>query len=113
MKRILIIGVGAQGSTIAKRLNEEENVAEIVCADYDLKAAETVGAGLSKGRAAQVNAASVEDIIRVAAGVDIIVNGLPIEYNLNVMAAALEVGACYQDLCMTEIEGKSSEEATR
>ena len=56
MKRILIIGVGAQGSTIAKRLNEESNVKEIICADYDLKAAISVGDSLSKGRAVQINA---------------------------------------------------------
>jgi saccharopine dehydrogenase-like NADP-dependent oxidoreductase len=29
------------------------------------------------------------------------------------MEAALEIGACYQDLCMTYMDGKSSEEATR
>ena len=32
MKKVMIIGVGAQGSTIAKRLNEEENVSQIICA---------------------------------------------------------------------------------
>jgi hypothetical protein len=29
MKRLLILGVGAQGSTVAKRMNEEPNVSEI------------------------------------------------------------------------------------
>ena len=38
MKRLLILGVGAQGSTVAKRMNEEPNVSEIICADYDEKA---------------------------------------------------------------------------
>ncbi|MCF8069489.1 MAG: saccharopine dehydrogenase NADP-binding domain-containing protein [Desulfobacterales bacterium] len=112
MKKVLIMGVGAQGSTVAKRLNEEENVAEIICADYDLKAAENVGKSLSKGKAVQVNARDIQDIVRVAEGVDIIVNGLPIEYNLNVMEAALQVGANYQDLCMTVLEGKGSIEST-
>jgi len=36
MKKVLIIGVGAQGSTIAKRLNEEDNASQIICVDYDL-----------------------------------------------------------------------------
>jgi saccharopine dehydrogenase-like NADP-dependent oxidoreductase len=112
MKRVLVMGVGAQGATIAKRLNEEENVSEIICADYDLKAAEDVGKSLSKGKAVQVNAKAVQDIVRVAEGADIIVNGLPIEYNLNVMEAALQVGASYQDLCMTDIEGKTGLEST-
>jgi len=112
MKRVLVLGVGAQGSTIAKRLNEEENVSEIICADYDLKAAENVGKSLSKGKAAQVNAKDVQDILRVAEGADIIVNGLPIEYNLNVIEVALQVGADYQDLCMTDLEGKTGVEST-
>jgi len=113
MKKVMIIGVGAQGSTIAKRLNEEENVSQIICADYDLKAAEELGKTLEKATAIQVNANKIEDIVKAADTADIIVNGLPIQFNLTVMEAALEIGACYQDLCMTYIDGKSSEEATR
>jgi hypothetical protein len=30
MKKVMMNGVGAQGSTIAKRLNEEDNVAQII-----------------------------------------------------------------------------------
>jgi saccharopine dehydrogenase-like NADP-dependent oxidoreductase len=113
MKKVMIIGVGAQGSTIAKRLDEEENVSQIICADYDLKAANELGKTLQKATAVQVNASEVKDIIRAADNADIIVNGLPIQFNLNVMEAALEIGACYQDLCMTYIKGKTSQQATR
>ncbi len=113
MKKVMIIGVGAQGSTIAKRLNEEENVSQIICADYDLKAADELGKTLEKATAVQVNASDVKDIINAADNADIIVNGLPIQFNMNVMEAALAIGACYQDLCMTYLEGKTSVEATR
>ena len=113
MKKVMIMGVGAQGSTIAKRLDEEENVSRIICADYDLKAAEELGKTLDKATAVQVNAHDVKDIVKAADNADIIVNGCPIQFNLNVMEAALELGACYQDLCMTYIDGKTSEEATR
>lgn len=109
----MIIGVGAQGSTIAKRLNEEENVSQIICADYDLKAAHDLEKTLEKATAVQVNANDVKDIIHAADNADIIVNGLPIQYNMKVMAAALEVGACYQDLCMTYLDGKTAVEASR
>ena len=51
MKKVMIIGVGAQGSTIAKRLNEEENVSQIICADYDFKAADELGKTLEKATA--------------------------------------------------------------
>ena len=39
MKKIIIVGVGAQGSTIARRLDEHPAVDEIICADYDIIAA--------------------------------------------------------------------------
>lgn len=112
MKKILVLGVGAQGSAIAKLLDKEPNVAEIICADYDLKAAEALGTSLSKAKAVQVNAKDVKDIVRIGQGVDIIVNGLPLAFNLTVMDAALQLKAHYQDLCMTEIDGMDSIEST-
>ena len=36
-KKILVLGTGAQGSTVAQRMDEEPNVSEIICADYDEK----------------------------------------------------------------------------
>ncbi len=113
MKRVMILGTGAQGSAIAKLLDKESNVAEIICADYDLKAAETLIKSLSRAKAVQVNAKKVEDIVRAGRGADIIVNGLPISFNLTVMEAALELKAHYQDLCMTELEGLDSIESTK
>lgn len=42
MKKVLVLGVGAQGSAAAKRLDEEAIVSEIVCADYDINAVNTI-----------------------------------------------------------------------
>ena len=109
----MIMGTGAQGSAIAKLLDKEPNVSETICADWDLRAAEDLSSNLKKARAVQVNAKNVDDIIRACKGVDIIVNGLPISFNLAVMEAALKLKACYQDLCMTELEGMDSIESTR
>lgn len=111
MKRVMILGAGAQGSAIAKLLDKLPNVEEIICADYDLKAARTLGDTLAKARAVRVNAEEVQDIVDAGAGADIIVNGLPIEYNLNVLEAALILKADYQDLCMTDIPGKTMVES--
>lgn len=113
MKTVMIIGTGAQGSAVARLLDKEANVKEIICADYDLKAAEDLGSSLSKARAVQVNAKDIEDIVKAGKGADIIVNGLPIAFNMTVMEAAIRLKAHYQDLCMTEIEGKDSIESTR
>jgi saccharopine dehydrogenase-like NADP-dependent oxidoreductase len=98
MKKVIVVGVGAQGSTIAKRLDEESRVSEVICADYDKKAAENVAGQMKKGKAVQLNAKNVDEIIAAAEGCDLVVNGLSPDFNMNVMDAALKVGACYQDL---------------
>ena len=98
MQRIMVIGVGAQGSTIAKRLNDHPGVSAIVCADYDRQAAEALSATLKKATALQLDAGKIDNLIAAAQGCDLIVNGLPLEYNLTVMKAALAVNASYVDM---------------
>jgi len=98
MKKIVIVGVGAQGSTIAKHLNEHALVAEITCADYDYELADRLSKSLSKATAVQVDARDVAAIVKIAEGCDFIFNGLPLEFNVNVMEAALAVNAGYMDL---------------
>jgi saccharopine dehydrogenase-like NADP-dependent oxidoreductase len=98
MKKIIVVGVGAQGSTIAKRMDEHPEVSEIICADYDLTAAEALKNSLGKARALQLDASDVGKVIDAAQGCDLIVNGLPLEFNLIVMEAALAVNASYFDM---------------
>ena len=98
MKCVMVIGVGAQGSTIAKRLNEEPLIEEIICADYDEKALAEMEKTLSKAKGIKVNARNKDEIIAAAKGVELIVNGLAPDFNVNVLEAALEAGACYQDM---------------
>jgi saccharopine dehydrogenase (NAD+, L-lysine forming) len=98
MKKVLITGVGAQGSTIAKRLDEEAVVKEIRCADYDPTALAELTGQLKKAKAFSVDARRVEEIEAAAEGVDLIVNGLDPNFNMNVMDAALQAGANYQDM---------------
>ncbi|BBO82715.1 hypothetical protein DSCO28_32810 [Desulfosarcina ovata subsp. sediminis] len=98
MQRIIVIGVGAQGSTIAKRLNEHPGVSEIICADYDFKAARVLSDSLDKASALKLDASAVKNVIQAAEGCGLIVNGLPLDYNLTIMEAALAVGASYFDM---------------
>ena len=98
MKRIIVIGVGAQGSTIARRMNDHPGVSEIICADYDSQAAAALSQSLDKATALQLDASELDSIIQAAQGCDLIVNGLPLEYNLTVMEAALAVDASYFDM---------------
>lgn len=97
MKKILVLGVGAQGSAAVKRLDKEPNVSEIICADRDMKAVDNVVNSITKGRGVQIDAHDKASIVAAAQGVDLILNGLPLECTQNVLEAALEVKANYQD----------------
>ena len=98
MKKIAIFGVGAQGSTIARRMDEHPNVSEIICADYDRRAAGELSKSLSKAKPLQLDASDVKNVIEAAEGCDLVVNGLPLEYDLIAMEAALAVNASYMDM---------------
>ena len=102
MKKILILGVGAQGSTVAKRMDEEPNVGEIICADYDRKAVADLAAQLSKGRALQLDASKVENIVAAAEGVDLMVNALPMAFGRIALEAALRAKTHYQDFAAAD-----------
>lgn len=102
MKKILILGVGAQGSTTAKRMDEDPDVAEIICADYDQKAVDELVKGLKKARGVKVDATKKENIVEIAKGVDLIVNALPLPFGPNVLDAAVEAKTNYQDFAATD-----------
>ena len=70
MKKILILGVGAQGSTVAQRMDEEENVSEIICADADPAAVDNLVKILKKGKGKLVDASDIDSIKEAAEGVD-------------------------------------------
>ncbi|MBA7713378.1 hypothetical protein ES703_122380 [subsurface metagenome] len=114
MKRIIVMGTGAQGSIVARLLDEEPNVSEIICADYELKSAERLEKMLSKAKSVKVDAHNIEEILESAKGAELIVNALPIEFNLTVIEAALQGGMNYQDLASAgaePVEGLSDLEA--
>ena len=102
MKKLLILGVGAQGSTVAKRMDEELNVAEIICADYDEKAVNELCSLLKKGAPLQIDATKVENIVAASQGVDLIVNALPMAFGRIVLQAALEAKTNYQDFAAAD-----------
>jgi len=105
MKKILLLGAGAQGSTVAKRMNEEPNVSEIICADYDETAVKEMERTLEKASALKLDATKVENIVKATQGVDLLVNALPIVLSPNALKAALEANVCYQDFAAAEFEG--------
>lgn len=97
MKKVLVLGSGAQGSTVVRRLDLEPNVGEILVADYDKAAVDHLVGMIKKGKGYQVDASKEEDIVKLAEGCDMIVNALPLIFAKNVLEAALKVKADYQD----------------
>jgi saccharopine dehydrogenase-like NADP-dependent oxidoreductase len=105
MKKLLILGAGAQGSTVAKRMDEEPNVSELIVADYDGKAVSDLAAQLTKAKPVQIDATKKEDIVESARGVDLLVNALPTYFGRMVQEVALEVETNYQDFALADAEG--------
>ncbi|MGI6258097.1 MAG: saccharopine dehydrogenase family protein [Anaerovoracaceae bacterium] len=101
MKKILVLGVGAQGTAAARKLDQEPEVGEIICADGRKEAVDLLVKDLTKGCGLVVDAKNREDIVEAARGVDLILNALPLEHTENVLEAALAAGANYQDYAGT------------
>lgn len=101
-KKILVLGVGAQGSTVAQRMDEEAEVGEIICADHDGKAVDALVKILKKGKGVQFDASDQKNIEKIARGADLIVNALPLQFGKDVLNAALAVRANYQDFSAPE-----------
>ncbi len=102
MKKVMVCGCGVQGSTICRKLDEEQNIEEIICADYDLDAAKAVCRMMKKGTPRKVNAQNIEEIKEAARGCELLINVMPLQFGANMLKAAMDLGCCYQDLAAAE-----------
>ena len=102
--KALILGVGAQGSVIASELVKNPEVKEVRLADINLQRAERIRDWLKseKVSAHRVDAGKLDDVVRVAEGVGVIVNATLPRFNLTITNAALKAKANYVDLAMGE-----------
>ena len=89
-KKVLIVGVGVQGSTVAKCIDGDSAISEIICADRDEKAVNELVATLKKGKGVVIDCTDKERVAALAKGVDLVVNALPIPMMMPAMEAALE-----------------------
>jgi len=105
MVKIIVLGNGVQGSTVVRRLCEEPNVSEVICADYNLEVSKRLEKKLKKAIAVRVDGSKIEEILSAAKGAGLIVNALPPEFNPVVMEAALKGKMNYQDLASGPVEG--------
>jgi len=99
MSKILVIGAGGQGGPCAAILARDEQVSEIRLADinFDLAAKVAAKIGGSKVKALKLNAADKEAVIQAAQGVEAVVNLTLIDFNDNILEAALANKCHYVD----------------
>ena len=99
MKKVLIVGAGGQGGPCASILARDKDVTEIVLGDIDLELTNKVKDKIRSNKitAVKLDARNVEEIKSAAKGVDVIINLTLVQFNANVMQAAVESGAHYVD----------------
>ena len=57
---------------------------------------------MKKGTPVRVDASDIEQIKKAAQGCELLVNVMPIQFGVNMLKAAMELGCCYQDLAAIE-----------
>ena len=102
MKKVLIVGAGAQGGPCASILARDKDISEIVLGDIDLDLANKVKDKIKSDKITtmKVDAGKIEDLKRAASGADAIINLTVPRFNMNVMKAALQNGAQYVDTAL-------------
>jgi len=99
--RVLVLGVGKQGSFLVRDLIESDEVSEVVAGDVDIERLKQHVDKLEseKVRAEQIDVtdhAKLVDLMR--RGFDVVANALLWKYSVDVAKAAIEVGVNYVDL---------------
>lgn len=104
MKKILIVGAGAQGGPCASILARDKGISEIVLGDIDLNLANKVKEKINSDKIAtiRIDAGRIEDIERAAKGASVIINLTLTAFDLNIMKGALKTGAHYVDTSFGE-----------
>jgi len=103
MKKILVLGAGAQGGPCASILARDKDVSAIVLADINIDLANKAKDKIKSEKITtmKVDAGRVEDVERAAKGADAIVNMALPRFNPNVLKAALSNRAHYSDAALS------------
>jgi len=99
--RILVLGVGKQGSVLVGDLIKSGEVSEVVAADINIKGLKQHIDKLKseKVRAEQIDVTDHAKLVKLMKqNFDVVANALLWKYNVNVAKAAIEVGVNYVDL---------------
>jgi len=99
--RILVLGVGKQGSVLVRDLIESHEVSEVVAGDIDIRKLKQCINKLAseKVRAEQIDVTNHAKLVKLMkGGFDVVANALPWTYSLDVAKAAIEANINCVDL---------------
>ena len=99
--RILVLGVGKQGSVLVRDLIEGEEVTEVVAGDIDIGRVRSYVEELrsEKVRAERIDVTDHAKLVNLMRGnFDVVASALLWKYNVDAAKAAIEVGVNYVDL---------------
>jgi len=106
MKKVLIIGAGAQGNVISGVLSKADDIEEIMLADIDLQRAKGIAQYVDpeKIKTGTVNAADKADVLNLmkAGSYDLVINATLMTFNRQIIEASLDAGIHYLDMASNE-----------
>lgn len=100
--RILLLGAGAMGNIAAQTVASFQEVGSLIIADLDLTAAQAVASACGdKAKAARVDVTSHTELLALMRQADVVMNcvGPFFRFGVPVLAAAIEAGRDYLDIC--------------
>jgi len=98
--KVLIVGGGAVGSVIARFLDSEKSVKEIICGDKNPASAKKfLNLKSKKLSLVKLDATSEKQMLSASKDVDLIINASLPHFNPHIMNVAIKAGKNYQDLC--------------
>jgi saccharopine dehydrogenase (NAD+, L-lysine-forming) len=103
MKKVLIIGAGAQGGPCASILAGKSGVTEIRLGDINLDVAKRVAEKINSRvvQPLKLDAGNRDDVVDAAQGVDVIINLTLLKFNDTIMEGALASNVHYVDTACT------------
>jgi saccharopine dehydrogenase-like NADP-dependent oxidoreductase len=106
MKKVIIVGSGAQGNVIAGILSRAEEVSKIMLVDLDVERAAEVAEYLNsdKIQVDKVDASDKDQLVELFKkdSYDLVVNATLMTFNRQIIEASLEAGSHYIDMASDE-----------
>jgi len=106
MKKVIIVGAGAQGNVISGILAKAADVSKIMLVDLDVERAAEVAQYVNsdKIQVEKADASNKDQLVELfkKGGYDLVVNATLMTFNRQVIEAALEAGSHYIDMASNE-----------